>query len=95
MTRFSAAAVALATAFTIAVPAYAQMGGLGDKETPLQKQDRVREEERKAVERDYEKTMKRLKSQNGTADAAGDPWAIVRPTAAPAKPEAKNDPKKR
>src|SRR5262245_20252390 len=91
MIRISTAAIALLAGFAVAVPASAQMPGMGDKETPMQKQERRKEEERKEIERDYDKTMKRLKGQGAAIDASSDPWAIVRPTAAPAKPEPKAD----
>jgi hypothetical protein len=94
MVKSAAAAIATAMAIGFVTPAFAQMGGLGDKETPLQKQERRKEEERKAIEKDYEKTMQRLKRQGGTTDSnASDPWAVVRPAAAQAKPEGKAEAK--
>ena len=92
MRKVSAAAIALLAAVAVSAPAFAQAPGMGDKETPLQKQEKIREEERKAIERDYEKTMKRLKSQGATTTSS-DPWATVRP-AAEVKNETKNEPKK-
>ena len=93
MKKVSAAAIALLAGVTVSAPAFAQGSpGMGDKETPLQKQEKLKEEERKAIERDYDKTMKRLKSQ-GAAAASNDPWATVRP-AAEVKTETKNEPKK-
>lgn len=92
MNRISTATIAFLAAMALAAPAYAQgLGGLGDKETPMQKQEKRKEEERKAIEQDYDKAMKRLKGQAPTQTSTSDPWAIVRPTAA----ETKNDTKKR
>ena len=79
------AAAALTLALCVA-PASAQMGNMGDKETPLQKQEKLKEMERKAVEQDYDKAMKRSKSQVSSDASASDPWANVRPAAATAKP---------
>jgi hypothetical protein len=94
MTKFSAAAIGLLVGVAVAAPASAQTGaGLAPTETPLQKQEKLKEEERKSIERDYDKTMKRLKT-HGSAQAPNDPWATVRP-AAEAKNETKNEPKKR
>jgi hypothetical protein len=96
MKTFFAAAIAVLMGVAVATPASAQGMQMGDKESPLQKQEKLKEQERKAIEQDYEKTMKRLKSQGGSTDAtANDPWASVRPAAAQAKTESKNEPKKR
>jgi hypothetical protein len=99
MKKLSAAAIAMLVGVAVATPALAQMGqGLGDKESPLQKQEKLKEDERKAIEQDYNKTMKRLKSQGAEAGSS-DPWANVRPAAAQAKndtkSETKTEPKKR
>ena len=82
MMKLSAAAIALLTGIAVAAPAFAQ--GLGDKETPMQRQEKIKEQERKEIEKDYDKTMKRLKS-HGNVQAPNDPWASVRPAAAEAK----------
>ena len=88
------AVIALMAGVAVSAPAFAQGSpSMGDKETPLQKQEKLKEEERKAIERDYDKTMKRLKSQ-GAAATSSDPWATVRP-AAETKTETKTEPKKR
>lgn len=92
MKKVSAAAIALLMGVALPAPAFAQGAGMGDKETPMQKQEKLKEEERKAIERDYDKTMKRLKNQ-GAAATSSDPWATVRP-AAEVKTETKNEPKK-
>ncbi len=94
MKNICAAAIALLVGAAVATPASAQMGGMGDKETPLQKQEKLKEEERKAIERDYDKTMKRLKGHAPAQAASSDPWASVRP-AAEAKNDSKTEPKKR
>jgi hypothetical protein len=98
MRKISAAAIALLAGVAMSAPAFAQGSpGMGDKETPMQKQEKLKEEERKAVERDYDKTMKRLKGQGATATSS-DPWASVRPAAEvkkETKNETKNEPKKR
>ena len=93
MTKVSAAAIVLLASVAVSAPAFAQGSpGMGDKETPMQRLEKIKEQERKDIERDYEKTMKRLKSQ-GAAAASNDPWATVRP-AAEVKTETKNEPKK-
>jgi len=99
MTKVSAAAIALLASLAVSAPAFAQGSpGMGDKETPMQRLEKIKEQERKDIERDYEKTMKRLKSQ-GAAATSNDPWATVRPAAAEPKKETKNEtknePKKR
>lgn len=98
MTKVSAAAIALLMGVALTAPAFAQGPSMGDKETPMQKLEKIKEQERKEIERDYEKTMKRLKSQ-GAAATSNDPWATVRPAAAEPKKETKNEiknePKKR
>jgi hypothetical protein len=94
MKKLSAAAIGLLVGVAVAAPASAQMGaGLAPTESPIAKQEKLKEEERKSIERDYDKTMKRLKN-HGSAQAPNDPWATVRP-AAEAKNETKNEPKKR
>ena len=94
MKKVSAAAIALLAGVAMSAPAFAEgMPGMGDKETPMQKQEKLKEEERKAIERDYETTMKRLKKQ-GAATTSNDPWATVRP-AAEVKNDSKTEPKKR
>jgi len=94
MKKFSAAAIALLVGVAMASPAAAQGMSMGDKESPLDKQEKRKEEERKSIERDYDTTMKRLKKQGAEA-TTNDPWAAVRPAAAQAKTETKNEPKKR
>jgi len=95
MTKVSAAAIALLAGVAVSAPAFAQGSpGMGDKETPMQKQEKLKEEERKAIERDYDKTMQRLKKEGATA-TSNDPWATVRPVAAEPKKEIKNEPRKR
>ena len=61
----------------------------------MQKQEKLKEMERKAVEQDYDKAMKRTKSQVSSDASASDPWANVRPAAATAKTDTKPEPKKR
>ena len=95
MKKFSAAAIALLVGVAMASPAAAQGMSMGDKESPLDKQEKRKEEERKNIERDYDTAMKRLKKQAPTETASSDPWATVRPAAAQAKTETKNEPKKR
>ena len=94
MRKVFAAAIGLMAGVAVSAPAFAQAPGMGDKETPLQKQEKIKEEERKAIERDYDKTMKRLKGQGAEA-TSNDPWATVRPAAAEPKKETKTEPKKR
>jgi len=95
MTKVSTAVIALLMGVALTAPAFAQGApGMGDKETPMQKQEKLKEEERKAIERDYDKTMQRLKKE-GAAATSNDPWATVRPVAAEPKKETKNEPKKR
>lgn len=95
MKNICAAAIVLLVGTAVATPAFAQaMGGMGDKETPLQKQEKLKEEERKAIERDYDKTMKRLKGHAPAQATSSDPWASVRP-AAEARNDSKTEPKKR
>jgi hypothetical protein len=94
MRKVSAASIALLMGIALTTPAFAQAPSMGDKETPLQKLEKIKEEERKAVERDYEKTMKRLKKEGAVA-TSNDPWATVRPAAAEPKKETKSEPKKR
>jgi Spy/CpxP family protein refolding chaperone len=96
MKKLSAAAIALLASVAVATPASAQMGGgLGDKETPMQKIEKRKEEERKQIEKDYDKTMSRLKGQSSTQPSSSDPWAAVRPAGAEAKTETKTEPIKR
>lgn len=92
MKKVSAAAIALLMGVALTAPAFAQGAGMGDKETPMQRLEKIKEQERKDIERDYEKTMKRLKSQ-GAAATSNDPWATVRPAAAEPKKETKNETK--
>lgn len=92
MKKLSAAAIGLLAGVAVATPAFAQGApGMGDKESPMQKQERMKEQERKTIEQDYDKMMKRTKNQGPSQAASNDPWASVRPAAT----ETKNDPKKR
>ena len=47
------AVIALMAGVAVSAPVFAQGSpSMGDKETPLQKQEKLKEEERKAIERD-------------------------------------------
>ena len=98
MSKFSVGIIALLAGMVAAAPSFAQgTASMGDKESPMQRQEKIKQEERKTIERDYEKTMARLKKQGATA-TSNDPWANVRPAAetkAETKTETKNELKKR
>ena len=95
MRTISAAAIAMLMGAAMSAPAVAQgTAGMADKESPMQRIEKQKEEERKAIEKDYDKTMQRLKKE-GAAATSNDPWATVRPVAAEPKKETKNEPKKR
>jgi hypothetical protein len=74
--RVLLAAVALSV---LASPALAQKGGLAPEKTPLDLLYERKEKDRKDIEKDYDTTMKRLRSQAPTT-ASDDPWRTVRPT---------------
>jgi hypothetical protein len=71
--------VAAAVLAGLAGPVYAQTKGLAPEKTPLDLVYERQERDRKAIEQDYNTTMKRLKSQAPTA-TSDDPWRTVRPT---------------
>ena len=74
--RVLLAAVALSI---LASPVLAQMGGMAPEKTPLDLLYERKDKDRKEIEKDYNTTMKRLKSQAPTTNS-DDPWRTVRPT---------------
>jgi hypothetical protein len=72
--RYLYAAAILAA---LAGSAHAQMNMSSGQKTPLQLKYEREEQEQKENERQYNATMKRLKTQN-VAPASNDPWRKVR-----------------
>jgi hypothetical protein len=77
----------LAAALTLALaagPAYAQQNSDPGETDPYQMQLKRERQEREQNEKDYNVTMKRLKTQ-GAAKTTNDPWKAVRPSGGSAK----------
>jgi hypothetical protein len=74
--RYIFAALTMVT--MLAGSANAQMSN-GDQKTPLQLKYEREEQERAQNEKDYNRTMKRLKAQDATKTNS-DPWKTVRPS---------------
>lgn len=60
----------------LAAPAFAQGGR--KEENPFTKQEEARKQERETAEKDYNETMKRMRT-GGQATGKVDPWAGMRP----------------
>ena len=76
MKRLIAVSVTLVAFAMLAEPAYAQRT---KEKTPLQVEDQQKKEEQARIEKQYEATMKRNKTE-GATPAASDPWQNMRGT---------------